>query len=91
MQMLAYAGLMQGHGFCVAMYTERNAHVQKVLDADACMCRCDERADIFSYGVVLWELITQEQARRGHLREFQVWIIAGFAVFSKAMLALSVL
>lgn len=34
--------------------------------------RCDERADIFSFGVVVWELITQKHARRGQLREFKV-------------------
>ena len=37
------------------------------------ICRSDQRADIFSYGVVAWELITQEHLRqRGVLRDFQV-------------------
>ncbi len=35
-------------------------------------CRCNEKADIFSYGVVLWEIITQEPPRRGHLRDLKV-------------------
>jgi len=35
-------------------------------------CRCNEKADIFSYGVVLWEIITQEPPRRGHLRDLEV-------------------
>lgn len=34
--------------------------------------RCDERADVFSLGVVLWELVTQEYPRRGHLRDVKV-------------------
>lgn len=34
--------------------------------------RCDERADVFSLGVVLWELITQEPPRRGMLRDIMV-------------------
>ncbi len=43
-----------------------------VTDSSAHTCRCDEKADIFSYGVVLWELITQQHPRRGCLRDFQV-------------------
>lgn len=35
-------------------------------------CRSDQRADIFSYGVVVWELITQEHPQRGMLRPLQV-------------------
>ena len=34
--------------------------------------RSDHRADIFSYGVVLWELITQEHPMRGEMRDLQV-------------------
>ena len=34
--------------------------------------RCNEKADIFSYGIVLWEIITQETPQRGTLREIQV-------------------
>ena len=40
--------------------------------ARVCTCRCDERADVFSLGVVLWELITQEPPRRGMLRDIMV-------------------
>ncbi|KAL3150423.1 hypothetical protein ABBQ32_000259 [Trebouxia sp. C0010 RCD-2024] len=37
------------------------------------MCqRSDQRADIFSYGVLLWELITQETPQRGNLRDLQI-------------------
>ncbi len=43
-----------------------------VTDSSADTCRCDEKADIFSYGVVVWELITQQPPRRGRLRELQV-------------------
>lgn len=43
-----------------------------VTDSSAHFCRCDEKADIFSYGVVLWELITEQHPRRGCLRELQV-------------------
>ena len=31
-----------------------------------------EQADVFSYGVVLWELVTKEQARRGNWRTVRV-------------------
>lgn len=34
--------------------------------------RCNEKADIFSYGVVLWEIITQETPQRGTLRDIKV-------------------
>jgi hypothetical protein len=34
--------------------------------------RCNEKADIFSYGIVLWEIITQETPQRGTLRDIQV-------------------
>ena len=36
-------------------------------------CRCNEKADIFSYGIVLWEIITQETPQRGTLRDIQVY------------------
>ncbi|DBA88396.1 TPA: hypothetical protein ACH3X2_004890 [Trebouxia sp. C0005] len=34
--------------------------------------KCNEKADIFSYGIVLWEIITQETPQRGTLRDIQV-------------------
>ncbi|KAL3138988.1 hypothetical protein ABBQ32_005793 [Trebouxia sp. C0010 RCD-2024] len=34
--------------------------------------RSNHRADIFSFGVLLWELITQETPQRGNLRDLQV-------------------
>ena len=43
-----------------------------VTHCSADTCRCDEKADIFSYGVLLWELITQQHPRRGCLRDLQV-------------------
>lgn len=48
--------------------------VTSLLTAHVCvdMCRSDQRADIFSYGVLLWELITQETPQRGNLRDLQV-------------------
>ncbi|KAL0019977.1 hypothetical protein WJX79_004684 [Trebouxia sp. C0005] len=30
---------------------------------------CSEKADIFSYGVILWEMVTHEQPTRGSLRD----------------------
>lgn len=36
------------------------------------MCRCTEAADIYSYGVVLWEIITQTTPQRGNLRDIEV-------------------
>ena len=33
----------------------------------ACACRSNEKADIYSYGVLLWELIKQESPVRGHM------------------------
>jgi len=40
------------------------------------VCRCNEKADIFSYGVVLWEIITQETPQRGTLRDIRVCIFS---------------
>lgn len=40
-----------------------------------CTSRCDERADVFSLGVVLWELITHEPPRRGQLRDIKVPLV----------------
>jgi hypothetical protein len=33
---------------------------------------CLRQADIFSFGVVMWELVTGEVPRRGFLREVEV-------------------
>ncbi len=33
--------------------------------------KCNEVADIFSFGVLLWELVTGEIPRRGKLRELR--------------------
>ncbi len=43
-------------------------------DADCSMTWCQScaQADAFSYGVVLWELITKEQERRGNWRPVRV-------------------
>ena len=40
------------------------------------VCRCNEKADIFSYGIVLWEIITQETPQRGTLRDIHVCIFS---------------
>ena len=41
-------------------------------DVHVDICRSDHRADIFSYGVLVRELITQERPERGVLRDLQV-------------------
>ncbi len=33
--------------------------------------RCSEKVDLFSYGVILWELITGEPPARGRLRNLR--------------------
>ena len=33
--------------------------------------KCNEVADIFSFGVLLWELVTGEMPRRGKLRDLR--------------------
>lgn len=46
---------------------------------------CSNKVDMYSYGVVLWEIITGEQPRRGMLREIrctaflQIWGGGGLA------------
>ena len=30
------------------------------------------QVDVFSFGVVLWELVTKDSARRGHMRDLRV-------------------
>lgn len=37
-----------------------------------CCGRCSEKVDIFSYGILLWEIISQETPQRGMLRELKV-------------------
>ena len=54
------------------MYAFANDDLVDVLKR--VLSRCDAKADVFSYGVVLWELITQEQPQRGHLRDIEVQI-----------------
>lgn len=34
--------------------------------------KCTEKADIFSYGIVLWEIIAGERPVRGQLRDVEV-------------------
>ena len=55
-----------GKGKGKAVTSDNEPQIQSVS-----LCRSDHRADIFSYGVVVWELITQEQPQRGMLRDFQ--------------------
>jgi len=43
--------------------------------------RCNEKADIFSYGIVLWEIITQETPQRGTLRDIKVDDPAAFLIW----------
>ena len=64
------------HLLCYCCCCERVSYMGcSVLHfARVCTCRCDERADVFSLGVVLWELITQEPPRRGMLRDIMVSI-----------------
>ena len=48
--------------------------LQKPWEPSWLVCRCNEKADIYSYGVLLWELIMQEPPRRGDMRDTEVWL-----------------
>ena len=37
-----------------------------------CYVNCLLQVDIYSYGVLLWEIVTQEVPSRGQLRDFKV-------------------
>ncbi|KAL3150425.1 hypothetical protein ABBQ32_000261 [Trebouxia sp. C0010 RCD-2024] len=52
--------------------SEVNALVPQVWAQHGHIQANDQRADIFSYGVLLWELITQEKPLRGNLRDLQI-------------------
>ena len=60
----ASANLQLGRADTVFGHAELGVHVA--------VCRSDYRADIFSYGVLVWELVTQERPQRGVLRDLQV-------------------
>ena len=52
------------------MLADCATEVRASLDAD--VTRTHTQADTFSYGVVLWELVTKEQTRRGNWRPVRV-------------------
>lgn len=48
-------------------YQDCHVYIRSVQDT--CLC---SQADIFSYGVILWEIVTHEQPTRGGLRNCRV-------------------